>query len=59
MQDVLLFLSFKFLEEDFLGFLEEWESEGMTVPGLSKTERGKLCLSLPTLRGLRMTGLWI
>lgn len=47
----------QFLKEDFLSFLDEWETEGRTVPGLGKADRGKLCLSKATLDGLRMTGM--
>ncbi|XP_071476835.1 uncharacterized protein [Diadema antillarum] len=43
------------LEEDFLGLLDEWESEGMLVPGLKAADRQKLCLSKATLDGLRLT----
>nr|XP_054762951.1 uncharacterized protein LOC129269470 [Lytechinus pictus] len=46
---------FTFLEEDFLSFLNEWESEGMVVEGLSRAERGKLLLSKATFDGLTMT----
>ncbi|XP_071483429.1 uncharacterized protein [Diadema antillarum] len=46
---------FTFLEDEFLSFLHEWETEGKLVPGLSRAEKGKLCLSKTTMDGLVMT----
>ncbi|XP_035690813.1 uncharacterized protein LOC118425822 [Branchiostoma floridae] len=46
---------FTWLEEDFLGFLREWEEEAHGTPNLSKDDRNRMCLSKQTLEGLRIT----
>uniref|UniRef100_A0A7M6DPD0 Uncharacterized protein n=1 Tax=Clytia hemisphaerica TaxID=252671 RepID=A0A7M6DPD0_9CNID len=45
---------FEWLENDFLEFLDKWEAESKDLD-LTKTEKGKLCLSKQTLQGLRIT----
>lgn len=45
----------KWLVEDFLGFLTEWEQEGVAVEGITKKEQAALCLSRPTLAGIFIT----
>ena len=45
----------QWLEEDFLGFLDEWEASVKIRPGFSKGEKMML-LSPATMLGLRITG---
>ena len=42
--------------EDFLGFLDEWENGCLTAENMTVTEKRKMCLSVETLEGLRITG---
>ena len=37
------FFSSQWLENDFLSFLDEWESEGYLVPNVTAFDRQKLC----------------
>ncbi|KAK7505178.1 hypothetical protein BaRGS_00003748 [Batillaria attramentaria] len=47
---------FDFLEEEFLAYLEEWQTSVNHRPGqFSKTDRQKMCLTHQTFRGLVMT----
>eukprot|EP00731_Ephydatia_muelleri_P000027 Em0001g27a len=46
----------KWLENDFLKYLDNWESSVRTRPGFSKAQRQTMMLSAPTRYGLRMTG---
>ena len=39
-----------------MGFLDDWERQAMSAPGLTKTNQRRLCLSEPTMLGLRITG---
>ena len=43
------------IQEDFLGYLDKWESEALSREGASKTENRKRCISQQTLEGLRIT----
>ncbi|KAJ8048790.1 hypothetical protein HOLleu_01252 [Holothuria leucospilota] len=45
----------KWLKDGFLKFLKDRASEGEQIPDLSKTERGRLCLSKATLTGCHIT----
>ena len=47
--------SSQWLEEDFLGYLDAWESSVNSRPGYTKTEKGKMMLSPATRIGLRIT----
>lgn len=44
------------MEEDFLGYIMEWESAVQGRDDLSTNEKNKLMLSRETIDGLRMTG---
>ncbi|XP_070575429.1 uncharacterized protein [Ptychodera flava] len=46
---------FSWLRNDFLGFLDEWETECLTRPNLPMSEKRKMCLSRETLEGYRIT----
>ena len=35
----------------------EWEEEVASLPGIKQSERQKLCLSLETVVGLKITGM--
>lgn len=48
----------QWLEEDFLGYLEEWESSVQEQDGdFTQAEFNKMKLSQETLQGLKITGL--
>ena len=47
----------QWLEEQFLGFLADWEKSVEDRKGFSKAERQKMLLSPETRLGLRMTGM--
>jgi hypothetical protein len=46
---------FKWLEEEFIGYLDEWERDVSEREGFTSDERKKMLLSQETLEGLRMT----
>jgi hypothetical protein len=47
----------KWLEEDFIQYLDNWAKEVAERPGdYSKTERSKMLLSKETVEGLKITG---
>ena len=46
----------QWLEEDFLGYLTEWENSIASRKELTHTEQKKMCFSTETLQGLRITG---
>ena len=46
---------FTWLENDFLGFIDDWEGQILRIPGLTKSEQEKMCLSKETRFGLRCT----
>ena len=46
----------QWLKEDFMGWLDEWESCVESREDLSLSEKDRLCLSRETLDGLRFTG---
>jgi oligoribonuclease (3'-5' exoribonuclease) len=45
------------LEDDFLGYLDEWNAEVKARQGLTETQKKKMTLSEETVEGLRMTGI--
>ena len=47
----------QWLHSDFMEYLDDWEREVNSLPGLKKGEKLKRCLSRETLLGLRITGL--
>jgi len=49
-------LCVQWLEDKFLGYLEEWEESVASRPGFTAKERAMMCLSRETLEGLRITG---
>ena len=53
---IKIFENVQWLQEDFLGWLDEWECSVMARGDLSLSERDRLCLSRETLDGLRFTG---
>ncbi|XP_065842085.1 uncharacterized protein [Oscarella lobularis] len=46
----------KWLEEEFLGYLKEWDNSVESLPNLSKGDRAKLKLSAETIEGWRIIG---
>lgn len=46
----------KWLEEDFLGYISDWETYVKNIDGVSQKMRQKMLLSPQTLLGLKMTG---
>lgn len=53
---MLCILIIKWLETDFLGYLDEWEISVQGRKGFTAAERKKMRLSDETLEGLRITG---
>ena len=51
-----IILCVQWLEEEFLGYLEEWEESVASRTGFTAKERAMMCLSRETLDGLRITG---
>ena len=49
----------QWLEKDFLAYLDEWQTSVASRTELTASAKNKLCLSLETLEGLRITGNWI
>ena len=49
---IKIFENVQWLQEDFLGWLDEWECSVMARDDLSLSERDRLCLSRETLDGL-------
>ena len=47
---------FQWLEEDFIGYLDQWEESVHSLDGMSKTQKNKMLLSPETRLGLRITG---
>ena len=47
----------QWLQNDFLGYLTEWEEEVALIPGMKQSERQKLSLSRDTIVGLKITGM--
>jgi len=45
----------QWLSGDFLGYLDEWEQEIASIPGLKKSEQQRMCLSAQTCEGMRIT----
>eukprot|EP00731_Ephydatia_muelleri_P028880 Em0020g524a len=45
----------KWLEEDFLGYISDWETYVKNIDGVSQKMRQKMLLSPQTLLGLKMT----
>ena len=46
----------KWLEEDFLGYISDWETYVKNIDGVSQKIRQKMLLSPQTLLGLKITG---
>ena len=49
----------QWLLEEFLPYLDSWETSVMERPGFTDVEKKKMLLSQPTLDGLRMTGMYV
>ena len=50
----------QWLQEDFMGYLQEWESSVQEREGdFTQAERNKMQLSHETLQGLKITGILI
>ena len=45
----------QWLEDDFLGYLDQWEKSVKVRQGFSKKEKARMLLSPATMLGLRMT----
>ena len=53
----LLIFFIQWLEETFMkDFINKWEEQALNTPNLKTKEQRKLCLSIQTLEGLRITG---
>jgi hypothetical protein len=48
----------KWLEHDFLQYLESWKVYAMGKEGLSMDKKSKLMLSSQTIEGLKMAGIY-
>ena len=48
---------FQWLENEFLGYLDEWDAAVWVREGLTDEEKKRMTLSQDTLEGLRMTGM--
>ena len=46
----------QFLAEDFLGYIENWQTSVMGRDGFTKQEKNKMFLSKQTYEGLKTTG---
>ena len=46
----------QWLEEEFLKYIDDWESMVMQLEQVPSAERRKMCLSEETIEGLRITG---
>ena len=49
----------QWLENEFLGYLDEWKASVASREGLTLTEEAKMCLSRETLEGLHITGMLV
>ena len=49
----------QWLENKFLGYLDEWKSSVASREGLTLMEEAKMCLSRETLEGLHITGMLV
>ena len=47
----------QWLETNFLGYLDEWDSSVHNCPGFTPAEMKKMQLSSETLAGLKVTGM--
>ena len=48
----------QWLTDTFLPYLHDWQHESDDMDNLTKEEKKRFCLSLQTLEGLRITGMW-
>ena len=48
---------FQWLENEFLGYLDEWDASVWVREGFTDEEKKRMTLSQDTLEGLRMTGM--
>ena len=55
--DIVISLLCQWLEHDFLGYLDEWESDAKSS-SLAASEKRRMTLSEATLQGLRITGMY-
>ena len=53
---LIFYATFQWLEEDFLGYLDDWEKAVKERKGFTDEEKKRMMLSQETLEGLRMTG---
>lgn len=51
-----LMLHAQWLEEEFLGFLDEWKQSVKSLTNVSDSEKNRMLLPHSTLTGLHMTG---
>ena len=52
----IFYATFQWLEEGFLGYLDDWEKAVKERKGFTDEEKKRMMLSQETLEGLRMTG---
>ena len=49
------YIFLQWLEDDLLGYLDQWEISVKVRQGFNKKEKARMLLSLATMLGLRMT----
>ena len=47
----------QWLKDDFLGYLQEWESSVKTMEGFEPAEKKMMLLTAETLLGIQITGI--
>ena len=50
-------IDLQWLVDVFLKYLDEWEQEVVSIPGIEKKDQRRMCLSLETLEGMKISGL--
>ena len=51
-----LFFLVSWLVNGFLGFINHWKEFTLGVPNMSKDDQNRLCLSIQTIEGIRISG---
>ena len=54
-----IYIIYQWLEEDFLGYLKEWELDVESHGGLDAGAQRRMLLSQETLEGLEITGIHV
>ena len=50
-------IDLQWLVDVFFKYLDEWEQEVVSIPGIEKKDQRRMCLSLETLEGMKISGL--